>query len=203
MVCELHAPRLEEALRMFLGTGVPLPTVASAPGAGTKVDFFTPPVRRAEPGVERRIFLALDQGRRITVEYWSVSSSGKKRREIAPHALGHDGLRWHARAWCFENGDFRDFALSRMDGADWPGENFAAPVKDEAWERETTLIFRANRELNEERRRAMERDYGMIGGTLEVRVREAMREYVLAQLRVPAMDGEERMRHLELVPGEG
>ena len=195
MTCMMHSPRLEEAVGMFLGTPVPLPQVAATSDA--RVDVFQPPVRKADAAVERRIFLALDQGKRLPVTYWSVNSGGAKRREIAPHGLGHDGYRWHVRAWCFENGDFRDFVLSRIEKAEWPGESFAAPAKDEAWDSVVAIRVRANSELDEDRRKTIERDYGMKGGELELQVREAMREYVLAHLRVA--DGLERPRHLELI----
>lgn len=195
MACVMHSPRLEEAIGMFLGTPVPLPHLSTE--TGSKVDVFTPPVRKADSAVERRIFLAIDQTRRLAVKYWSVNSGSGKRREIAPHALGHDGYRWHVRAWCFENNDFRDFVLSRIELADWPGEAFAPVSRDEAWERMVIVKLKANSELDEERRKTIERDYGMKGGKLELRVRDAMKEYYLAHLRVA--DGTDRPRHLELI----
>lgn len=195
MVCVMHLPRLEDAAGMFLGTPVPLPQVAARLDA--RVALFEPPVRQADAAVERRIFLALDQGKRLAIKYWSVNSGGGKQREIAPHALGHDGYRWHVRAWCFVNGEFRDFVLSRVEKAEWPGESFTAPAKDEAWENEVTVVLRANSELDEERRNTIERDYGMKSGKLEMRMREAMKEYCLAHLRVA--DGIDRPRHLEVV----
>jgi predicted DNA-binding transcriptional regulator YafY len=195
MTCTMHLPLLEEAVRMFLGMPVPLPQVATR--ADAQVDIFVPPARRADAEVERRIFLAIDQGKRLAMTYWSVNSGGGKRREIAPQGLGHDGYRWHVRAWCFENGDFRDFVLSRMEKAEWPGETFATPAKDDAWEREVTVVLRANSEFDEERRKTIERDYGMKSGKLVVKMREAMKEYCLAHLRVA--DGIERPRHLEVI----
>jgi hypothetical protein len=52
--------------------------------------------------------------------------------------------------------------------------------------------------LGEEARKAIERDYGMRNGRFEMRVREAMMEYCLAQLRIPENEGG-RMRHLDRV----
>ncbi len=212
MVCVMHEPRLEEAVSLFLGEGLPGVGLAgriqfdgkgsglqsvhlrSAPVAAT-VDFFRPLVREADAGVERRVFLALDQKRRLRIKYWSVSSSRGSQREIAPHALGHDGYRWHVRAWCFENGGFRDFVMSRMEGADWPEDLFTAPVVDRDWERIETVILQPHSTLDDEQRKTIIRDYGMTGGKLKVKVRAAMKEYFLAQWRVP---GPERLAHLEL-----
>lgn len=181
MKCVLHEPRLEDALRVITGAAAVFPRS----GAGT-VEVFMPPARRAGGDVERRIFLAVENRLRVTVKYWSVSSGRAGKRVIAPHALAHDGYRWHVRAWCFENGDFRDFVLSRIEAADWPEEPFMPPDVDDAWETILPLTLRANPELPEDARRAIERDYGMKNGTLVLSVRKAMRDYVLGHLRIPA-----------------
>ena len=201
MVCVMHEPRLEEAVSLFLGEGLPGVSLAgrmqSAATVAARVDFFRPLAREADAGVERRVFLALDQKRRVRVKYWSVNSSRGSVREIAPHALGHDGFRWHVRAWCFESGGFRDFVLSRMEGADWPGDAFTAPGVDQEWERMETVPLRPHSGLNEDQRKGIIHDYGMKGGEMKVKVRAAMKEYFLAQWRVP---GPDRPAHLEIKP---
>lgn len=203
MVCVMHEPRLEEAVSLFLGVAAPLPggrpkiapTVAVA-----AVDFFRALTREADAVVERRVFLAVEGRRRLRVKYWSVNSSRGSLREIAPHALGHDGYRWHVRAWCFANEGFRDFVLSRMEGAEWPGEVFTAPMVDAEWERFETVVLRAHSALDEEQRKTIERDYGMRKGVLKVQVRAAMKEYFMAHWRV---DTEvQRPAHLEVEQGK-
>lgn len=199
MACVLHVPRLEEAVSLFLGVGVPGVGLAgrmqSAATVAATVDFFRPLVREAVAEVERRVFLALDQKRRLRVRYWSVNSSRGSWREIAPHALGHDGYRWHVRAWCFENEGFRDFVLSRIEEAEWPGDVFTSSVVDEDWERMEEVVLQPHSALNEEQKKTMIRDYGMKGGMLRVKVRAAMKEYFLAHWRVPV---EGRPLHLEI-----
>ena len=37
-------------------------------------------------------------------------------RLIAPHTLVYTGMRWHVRAYCEKNGQYRDFVLSRLRG---------------------------------------------------------------------------------------
>ena len=197
MVCVMHEPRLEEAVSLFLGVATPLLGMAGRPQIAPTVDYIRPLTREADAEVQRRVFLAIDQGRMLRVKYWSVNSARGAQREIAPHALGHDGYRWHLRAWCFENGDFRDFVLSRIEAAEWPGELFKTPVVDEEWERMETVILQPHSGLNEEQRKGIIRDYGMKGGELKVKVRAAMKEYFLAQWKVP---GPERPAHLEIKP---
>ena len=202
MRCVLHEPRLEEAVRLFLGEAVPLPQAADERRlVGAKVDRIVLPSRRASFEVERRVFLAVAGGRRLRIKYWSVSSSRGTRREIAPHALAHDGYRWHVRAWCFENEGYRDFVLSRIEEADWPGAAYQPPAVDQEWEREETLTLTANPALDDEQRKSIERDYGMRGGKLVLHVRAAMKEYLLAHLRIPMLDekGKPRPQHLELL----
>lgn len=197
MVCVMHEPRLEEAVSLFLG-GAAAPLLGGRPKitpTSATVDFFRPLAREADAGVQRRVFLALDQGRRLRMKYWSVNSSRGASREIAPHALGHDGYRWHVRAWCFESSEFRDFVLSRMEGAEWPGDLFTAPVVDTDWERIETVVLQPHSSLDEEQRKTIIRDYGMTRGRLEVKVRAAMKEYFLAHWRVPV---EGRPAHLEI-----
>ena len=103
------------------GVATPLLGMAGGPKSAPTVDYIRPLTREADAEVQRRVFLAINQGRMLRVKYWSVHSARGAQREIAPHALGHDGYRWHVRAWCCENGDFRDFVLSRIEAAEWPG----------------------------------------------------------------------------------
>lgn len=195
MACVMHVPRLEEAVSLFLGVGISVFGLTGRMQSAATVDFFEPLARRAESAVERRVFLAVEGRRRLRVKYWSVNSSRGSMREIAPHAFGHDGYRWHVRAWCFENGGFRDFVLSRIERADWPGEMFEPPVEDGGWECYETLTLRPNSDLDEDQKETIIRDYGMTGGRLKVKVRSAMKEYFLAHWRVP---GPGRPAHLEL-----
>ena len=195
MVCVMHEPRIEEAVSLFLGVATPVLGMAGRMQSAATVDHIRPLDREADAGVQRRVFLALDQGRMLRVKYWSVSGGAGGWREIAPHALGHDGLRWHVRAWCFKNGEFRDFTLSRIEAAEWPGEAFTASAVDAEWESFETVTLVPHSGLDEEQRKGIIRDYGMTGGKLKVKVRKAMKEYYLAQWRVP---GPERPAHLEI-----
>jgi len=195
MVCVMHEPRLEEAVSLFLGVTAPLLGMVGRPKVTSTVDFFRPLAREADGVVQRRVFLAMDQGKRLRVKYWSVNSSRGSLREIAPHALAHDGYRWHVRAWCFEKSGYRDFVLSRMEGAEWPGEKFTTPLVDAEWERIETVVLQPHSGLDEDQRKTMIRDYGMKGGKLKIEVRAAMKEYFLAHWRVPVAG---RPAHLEV-----
>ena len=203
MRCVVHEPRLEEAVWLFYGEQVPggwmLGSAGGVEEARRRVDVFRPLVRRATGEVERRVFLAMEQGRKLRVRYISLNSSRAEEREMAPHAMGHDGYRWHVRAWCFRHEEYRDFALSRIERAEWPGEGFEPPRQDEAWEQMETLVLVPHAGLDAEQRRSIELDYGMKDGRLVVEVRTAMREYFLAHCRIPpeGEDGKLRPQHLD------
>lgn len=46
----------------------------------------------------------------------SFSTPDGETRLIAPHTLIYTGMRWHVRAYCERNRDYRDFVLSRFRG---------------------------------------------------------------------------------------
>jgi hypothetical protein len=54
---------------------------------------------------------AIRDRRALRATYQSMDDPHPVDRVITPHALGFDGLRWHARAWCHERKIFRDFAI--------------------------------------------------------------------------------------------
>jgi WYL domain len=201
MRCLLHTPSLEEAVQILLGGGATFPSTKPVDRAG-KVDCFVPPTRRPAESVERRVFFAINGGRRLKIRYWSVASARATQREIAPHALGHDGYRWHARAWCFENSAFRDFVLSRIERAEWPTEAFTPPVSDLDWESYEDLVLVPNPDLDEIKQQAIKLDFGMRDGKLRLQVRRAMRHYTLQHLRIsPESDTDAMPWMVEQVSG--
>lgn len=190
MRCVLHEPRLEEAMAAFLGEGPAVGAFAvPSAGAGERVAGVAAPRRAVKPDVERAVFLAVCGGLGLRARYHSVSRGEARWRELAPRAFGHDGLRWHARAWCAERRGWRDFVLGRISAVKWPEPVAAEPPRDEEWETFETLRYRVNPALAEAQRAALAMDYGVgRDRVLKVRCRRAMRQYVEAMLRVQASD---------------
>ncbi|MEQ6918728.1 WYL domain-containing protein [Halomonas aquatica] len=56
---------------------------------------------------------AIHKGSALAIRYVS-RSSGEARREIVPHTLVDNGLRWHVRAFDRHSGLIRDFVLTRL-----------------------------------------------------------------------------------------
>ena len=163
---------------------------------GGSIAVLKMPVREAGAAVERRVFLAVLNGLRIKVRYASVNSSKEEWRWLRPHALGHNGARWHVRAWCETNSDFRDFTLSRIAEVEWSREA-ELPAPDKGWEQWVTLQVRPHRGLSDEQRKAVERDYAMRNGILKHKVRKAMEGYLRDRLGLAMADGKPALRLLE------
>ncbi|WP_176445280.1 WYL domain-containing protein [Maliponia aquimaris] len=72
------------------------------------------PARGLYPFTVRKVLLTCNQGRRLSLTYQSMSSPLPERRQIAPYGLVQDGFRWHAHAFCFRDGIFKDFVVGRM-----------------------------------------------------------------------------------------
>ncbi len=178
MRCVLHVPVFEEAVRELLGVAVPV----AAGGGGAQVAMVAMPVRACDPGVARRVMISLLEKRWLSVKYASLKSGTHEWRKMAPARFGWDGQRWHVRAWCGNNGAWRDFVLGRMSEAKWPQDHADELPVDEEWEKIETVRLRINPALSPEKREALRIDYGLTGDALELSVRGAMKPYVLANL---------------------
>lgn len=212
MRCLLHEPELAEGL-LFLeeealeaaavgeflrrGRGSLLSGGAEE-SAASRVATVQLPRRAASAGVARRMVLAAIEGREVRVNYHSVSSSSARKRSLVPRGFGWDGHRWHVRAWCGKNEAWRDFVLGRIEKADWPGEVAAELPADEEWSRFEVIRLRINPKLRAEAREALRMDYGVAGDMLEIRVRAAMKPYLLAGLFLDEETGRNLPRHFVL-----
>jgi hypothetical protein len=180
----ISADRVLLQIRAFLTGALPredlwfrdLPTVDMAPDIARNVD----------PGVLRIVLAAMRGRQSVDILYQSLTSS--RWRAVAPHALAFDGYRWHLRAWCCEREDFRDFVLSRID--EW-GELKPAsydPADDVEWNTKTTLRLCPHSGLNDEQRKAIQRDYDMSGGCREIEVRLSMAYYFIMRMNLDLKD---------------
>ena len=143
--------------------------------------------RRLEPGTLRRILDAIRTRSSIHINYQSKSSPEPKWRWIAPHALGFDGFRWHARAWCHNHQEFRDFVLARVLEMDEARSDDIDPAEDAGWQREVTLQLAPHPELKGGERHAVELDFGMTDSAIQVSMRVCMAYYFMLQL---CLDGD-------------
>lgn len=182
-------PSFEEAVSVFLGED--RFSYPRQVGEGERVACVGLTARQGPPLVLRHLMLAILGGKELEIEYFSLPGGKAGWRKIEPHSLGHDGYRWHARAYCHESGDYRDFVLSRISDSKWPSREAGQGGLggDKAWGTREKIELKPHRSLSKAERRAVELDYGIkAGGSLRLEVRTAMKEYLLAYLRVDQID---------------
>ncbi|HCH0879699.1 WYL domain-containing protein [Vibrio parahaemolyticus] len=123
---------------------------------------------------------AIHKGKALSITYVSLSS-GETTREIVPHTLVDNGLRWHVRGFDRKHGEFRDFVLTRIKAAvvleDSTLSETELETQDRQWNRfvELELVPHPRIEHSE----AIELDYGMTGGVMKVEIRAATAGYLL------------------------
>ncbi|EPT9383586.1 WYL domain-containing protein [Proteus mirabilis] len=129
---------------------------------------------------------AIHKGKALSITYVSLSS-GETTREIVPHTLVDNGLRWHVRGFDRKHGPsgapngFRDFVLTRIKAAvvleDSTLSEAELETQDRQWNRfvELELVPHPRIEHSE----AIELDYGMTGGMMKVEIRAATVGYLL------------------------
>jgi predicted DNA-binding transcriptional regulator YafY len=133
--------------------------------------------RRIEPDVARRILIASRRREAIHIQYQSFSTPEPIWRWIAPHACGFDGFRWHVRAWCYKHDDFRDFVMSRIFSCTDTRASSIDQHKDIEWSTIVSLLIGPHPDLEIGIRKAIELDFGMNDGCLEIRLQLALVYY--------------------------
>ena len=155
--------------------------------------------RKVNAETLRSIVKAIRERKSIQIQYQSATTEGLSWRWIGPHALGFDGLRWHARAFCYRRREFRDFVLSRMFAVD--GERTAeVPADcDVAWARTVTLRLKPNPELSDGMKRAVEREYEMEDGEIKISTRVCLVFYIIVHLGLESSEASKDPARFQVV----
>jgi hypothetical protein len=137
-----------------------------------------------------RLVQAILNKKSVNVIYTSLSS-GSASRELVPHSIVDNGLRWHVRAFDRKSSSFRDFVLTRISKVKLLGDDIEnkAPaqhedkLEDHQWLRmmPLQLIPHPN---NVQYPTAIEMDYAMSDGVLNLNVRAALAGYLLRRWNV-------------------
>ncbi|GAA0811216.1 YafY family protein [Colwellia asteriadis] len=143
------------------------------------------PLRNINPIQVRPILRAIREQLQIDIGYISLSSPNYLDRIIQPHALIFDGLRWHVRAYCNKNNDFRDFTLSRFNGeAAFEGKATHFAADDEKWNTIVDVVIEADPRFNPEQKHIIEQDFQMTHGQKVIPTRAALVNYLLRRLHI-------------------
>ena len=172
---------LSELLGLSVGT---LGPSASFIGWQPPHDIVRYPARPIVIGTLLRLVWAIRDNDELLVSYQSMRRSTSTTRWIGPHALAFDGQRWHVRAWCQENKDFRDFVISRIQRIDESREATVSAEDDSRWNTYIEIVIKPREGLTNDQRRAIETDFGMTCGRLKLSCRKALAFYLLRQMQL-------------------
>ncbi len=153
------------------------------------------PDRSVRPEVLREFLRACRSRSSLKIRYASMSKAAYQEHIVTPHTLVSTGYRWHARAYCHLQGEFRDFILSRIDRTPQPVTSAAhtltpAVTQDEDWNTTLLLSLVPNSHLSEWQKSLVERDFGMGDGRLQISVRKALALYTLQRFQVAITEEE-------------
>lgn len=163
-------------------------------------DVALTPKRSVDANVLRTILEAMRSNRSVEIFYQSMNPDRPEPtwRQITPHAFGHDGFRWHARAYCHPSGRFKDFLLPRMLEAQSFGEPGLGSAEDKYWNEFFDIKIAPHPRLTDNQKTVVAKDYGFIDGYGILSVRHAMLFYVLKRLglRIDADKENPRAQHI-------
>lgn len=116
----------------------------------------------------------------ISMQYISLSS-GESSREIVPHSIVNNGLRWHLRGFDRLTQEFRDFVLTRISSIKLLHNNsieeYEKMEADSDWNDEITLELIPHPKIKY--KKAIEQDYDMQDGKKILTVKVANADYLL------------------------
>lgn len=118
-------------------------------------------------------------------------------------------MRWHVRAYCEKNQEYRDFVLSRLRGVPdiQYGKTENGIEADNAWNTSVTVIIKPYEGLTQAQKLIIQTDFGMIDGQLEIPSYGALVKYILRRYQIdpkyldPKPEARSLYNRLERLPG--
>jgi hypothetical protein len=130
------------------------------------------------------VMRAIKHRQAISCDYVSLSS-GEAKRVIVPHSLANNGQRWHVRAFDRKSKEFRDFVCTRLQNVT-EIEKQIATIQGKEFDKQWSTIHNITLVPHPSIKyfKAIELDYAMTNGKIEVNVREALLGYLMRQWNV-------------------
>ncbi|ELC7280637.1 WYL domain-containing protein [Aeromonas veronii] len=149
------------------------------------IEILDVPNRHIDPKIVRGLVQAARGRLRVDVDYVSLSSEEQSGRNIVPHTLVYDGIRWHVRAYCEKKGVYLDFVMSRFRGE--PELLDTSPHgrdQDLEWNTQVTAVVIPNPTLSAGQQAIIASDYAMPDGKLLLNQRIPLMHYALERMQV-------------------
>jgi hypothetical protein len=170
---------LNELLAMESGV---LEQSATLLGWTPPVGLVPTPGRTLDVRVLATLLKAIRERAAVDVVYQSMSRAEPTKRRLSPHAIAHDGFRWHVRAFCDTRKRFLDFVIARMLDISLAEGDVVSADEDVEWTTVLKVVLVSNPALSKPHRKAVELDYGMTDGRVVLECRRAMLFYFLQHL---------------------
>lgn len=141
------------------------------------------PRRRVDVDILRTFLRAIEVGEALFVLYQSMTRPEPIWRWITPHAIGYDSHRWHTRAFCHLDGNFKDFVFGRVREVQEAVDHQVDPDLDRQWAEEIDLEIGIHPDLPATMREAVKLDHDLVDGRRVVPVRAALMYYLVRWMR--------------------
>lgn len=137
------------------------------------------PTRKVDSQILQGVIRGIRDKLSLHVQYQSMSRPEPTWRTISPHALVFDSFRWHVRARCHNDGNYKDFVLARIYSISDTQAGFANPSADNNWQDSEILVMAPHPGLTKGQAKAVQIDYDMPEGVRAVAVSTALLYYVV------------------------
>lgn len=134
------------------------------------------------------ILRALHLNKKVEMEYIS-RNKGKTSRLIAPHSLIKTGSFTYVRGFDHLSGEFRSFKLNRVLSSkivESTPSNLQMKNIDYEWNLDVHIVITANDKL--QNKEAIEYDYGLVDGKLEIVIKKALVMYFLMDWNIAPIE---------------
>ena len=175
----------DEYLDIVAGVSDMQQVLGRLPDALMGTEVLTVPRRHIPPIILRPLIQAAREHRRVEVDYVSLNQPDREGRIIVPHTLVWTGMRWHVRAWCEKNQDYRDFVLSRFRGEpDIMNVSEHTAMLDADWQRHVSVVITPDPRLSVAQQDVIAHDYDMADRRLTVDVRAKLLPYLIQFMQI-------------------
>lgn len=168
---------------------------ASSLGWRPSMALMPTPGRQLNDDTLAVLVAAIRENCTVSVLYQSMTQEEPQLRAVSPHALAHDGYRWHVRLYCHLRNQYRDFVIARILEIQPSNATYVDSTEDKAWSNLVELVLVPNPELSGPHKRVIELDYGMSNGKVVLRCRQALLFYVLKHLGLDQLTGSSPKAH--------
>lgn len=155
---------------------------ASFLGWRPSLDLVPTPGRQLNSDTLAELVAAIRERRAVSVLYQSMAQDEPQLRAVSPHAIAHDGFRWHVRVYCHLRNQYRDFVIARILKILPSDATYVDPAEDSEWSKLVELVLVPNPELSPAHKRVIELDYAMAAGRIVLKCRQALLFYALKHL---------------------